>query len=160
MREVRQDAMQQKRDQDGGVEALRGELRMTLRLLTQLEHQPISHATPLPPSYAQALMVLRSFEQRQLQPTLTELVELLGIDKSNVTRLCQRMVEEGHVHIGRDERDRRAKRIRLTAAGAALAERVNEVSVGRYARLAEALGGVEAARELCDRLNSAIKSMA
>lgn len=151
--------MQQKKFESGGVEALRAQLGAMMRLLEQFDHHHTAQDQQLPPSYAQALMVLLTFHHEQQQPTLTDLVELLNIDKSNVTRLCQRMLEEGHIVIARDSRDRRAKRIQLSAQGVALAEAVNEVSIGRFARLSEALGGVEIVMELCARLNEALDGL-
>jgi DNA-binding MarR family transcriptional regulator len=150
--------MQQKRSEVMEVESLRVQMSTMMRLLSQFD-QHYSERDQLPPSYAHALIVLLTFHRQQQQPTLTELVELLNIDKSNVTRLCQRMVEEGHVLISRDGKDKRAKRIQLSAKGIVMAEEVNRISLDRFTQLSEAMGGLEAVAALCERFNEALDGL-
>lgn len=150
--------MQQKRSEVMEVESLRVQMGTMMRLLSQFDQHYNAHEQ-LPPSYAQALIVLLTFQRRQQQPTLSELVELLNIDKSNVTRLCQRMVEEGHVLIARDGKDKRVKRIQLSAQGTAMAEEVNQLSLARFTQLSEAMGGLEAAVALCERFSEALDGL-
>lgn len=142
------------------VEAFRVKLRALVRQLHQLEQHHDLSGEALPPSYAQALIVLLGFHAHEEQPTLTTLVELLDIDKSNVTRLCQKMERAGHVHISRDPNDRRAKRIALSDAGLALAEHINSASLSRLQRVlsglsdAERVNVVEALELLQEQLNA------
>lgn len=64
---------------------------------------------------------------------------VLGLDKSNVARLCAKMEAAGHVHQARSETDGRARLLTLTASGRALAERVEASSRGRFESLLAAL---------------------
>ena len=145
--------MQQKYSDSGLVtendaEELRAQLQLLLRHLEDFDDYETSNGNPLPSSYAQALMVLLGFHHEETSPTLSDLVELLNIDKSNVTRLCQRMRDAGHIDIVRDQRDRRAKRISLSEDGLALAEHVNESSVERFSNLLDSMHDSEKQRVL------------
>ena len=131
--------MQQKKaetSEDAKFQSSASELRELLHSLTRYfdacERHETQDGESIPSSYAQALMVMLDFQNRQMVPTLSDLVDLLDIDKSNVTRLCQRMSESGHVDLARDERDRRAKRIELTTSGEELAEFIQNASQERY----------------------------
>ena len=63
----------------------------------------------------------------------------LGIDKSNVTRLCAKMESSGHLSQRRCPNDGRARLVALTAAGEKLAIRVDRASKERFSRLVAAL---------------------
>src|SRR4051794_33355373 len=52
---------------------------------------------PVSTSYAHALMVVLERGQRKERTSQADLAALLGIDKSNVARLCARMETAGHV---------------------------------------------------------------
>ena len=142
------------------VEVFRARLRALVRHLHHLEQHRDLSGEALPPSYAQALIVLLGFHAREDQPTLSALVELLDIDKSNVTRLCQKMERAGHICITRDPNDRRAKRIALSDVGLALADHINTASLDRLqlvlSRLsdAERVNVVEALELLQEQLNA------
>ncbi len=130
--------MQQKKTEshDDQVQASAAELHDLLHSLTRYFDACERHTTQdgdlIPSSYAQALMILLDFGARGATPTLSDLVDLLDIDKSNVTRLCQRMQEAGHVVITRDTHDRRAKRLELSKDGEELAEFIQNASLERY----------------------------
>ncbi len=111
---------------------LREQLQLLLRQVMELEEHADQDGESLPTSYAQALIILLDFNAQDKRPTLTDLVELLNIDKSNVTRLCQKMKRAGHIDVARDPRDRRAKRIELSQEGLELAEFVNSASLERF----------------------------
>ena len=140
------------------AEALREQLRRLCHLMGQFEHYRDEQGHELPPSHANALVALLDFAQHDANPTLTDLVELLNIDKSNVTRLCQRMQECGHVEVKRDERDRRAKRVQLSARGLVLAHQINAASVARFSSVLGALDDArrEQAQQLLSALNAAL----
>jgi DNA-binding MarR family transcriptional regulator len=70
---------------------------------------------------------------------MSELGAELNIDASNVSRLCARMEEEGHVVRRPSPEDGRVKRVHLTDEGARLARRIDEASLERFERLAETL---------------------
>jgi YD repeat-containing protein len=57
---------------------------------------------------------------------------VLGIDKSNVTRLCAEMVEAGHLVQAESLEDGRTWRLSLTPRGRRLAERVEDASRSRF----------------------------
>lgn len=89
---------------------------------------------PLPMAHAHALMVLASGEMSQ-----QELGRELCIDKSNVARLCARLVEAGHAEQRPDQSDGRSRRVSLTAVGSRLAREVDEASRERFGTLLRAL---------------------
>ena len=133
---------------ENDAEELRSQLQLLLRHLESFDDYETANGNPLPNSYAQALMVLLGFHHEDTSPTLSDLVELLNIDKSNVTRLCQRMRDAGHIDIVRDQRDRRAKRISLSSEGLALAQHVNASSVERFGTLIGSMHDAEKQRVL------------
>lgn len=90
---------------------------------------------PLSPAHAHALMVLLARGELSQQ----ELGVELGIDKSNVARLCARMVEAGHASQEQSETDGRSRRVSLTAAGKRLAREVDTASTARFAALIRGL---------------------
>lgn len=63
---------------------------------------------------------------RDRTPTMSELAEHLGLDRSSVTGLVDRAVARGLLHRTGDERDRRSSRVALTDAGHDLAETCTE----------------------------------
>lgn len=90
---------------------------------------------PLPIAHAHALMVLGArgaLSQRELGAELR-------IDKSNIARLCAKMVEAGHVEQRASERDGRSRIVSLTAAGQRLAREVDAASHARFAAVLAAL---------------------
>lgn len=90
---------------------------------------------PLPLSYAHALMILLDVGELSQQSLGRE----LGIDKSNVARLCARMVEAGHATQRPCEVDRRSRRVTLTERGRRLAREVDASSGRRFTALLEAI---------------------
>jgi DNA-binding MarR family transcriptional regulator len=117
---------------------------------------------PVSPSYAHALMLLHR-RSREGQTTLqTDLAGTLGIDKSNVARLCERMVKAGHAVQTVPAEDGRSRAVALTAKGIRLAERIEIGSRDRFAALTASIpqqrrGAVIAA--LAD-LNAAVETTA
>ncbi|HAH04943.1 MAG TPA: hypothetical protein DCM05_00230, partial [Elusimicrobia bacterium] len=94
---------------------------------------------PISVSHAHALLEL----SRQTDLTQNGLAELLGLTKSAVSRLVERLERLGHVSRRDDSGDRRARRLRLTAKGSRLAEKVNARSLRRFSIL---LDGIPRAR--------------
>lgn len=86
---------------------------------------------PLSMAHAHALMVLLA----QGEITQQKLAAELCIDKSNVARLCARMVEAHHVSQRASERDGRSRLVSLTARGARLAHEVDDASRARFRTL-------------------------
>lgn len=92
---------------------------------------------PLGISHAHALMYLHGAEDEGRAPTQQELGTALSIDKSNVTRLCRRMEELGHLEQCRCDEDGRARRLHLTRSGAKVAKDVLTSSRARFAAIME-----------------------
>ena len=63
----------------------------------------------------------------------------LCIDKSNVARLCAKMVDAGHVEQRPCPGDGRSRRVSLTASGRRLAREVDAASRARFGTLLAAL---------------------
>lgn len=87
---------------------------------------------PLPSSHAHALMLLIAAGRPVRQ---NELGAELGIDKSNVARLCAQMEEKRHVNQEPDADDRRARRVSLTAKGQRVGQDVKQASERRFEEL-------------------------
>ena len=86
---------------------------------------------PLSMAHAHALMVLLARGELSQQ----ELGVELCIDKSNVARLCARMVDAGHAHQRQCDSDGRSRRVSLTALGERLARDVDASSAARFGAL-------------------------
>lgn len=86
---------------------------------------------PLPIGHAHALMVLLARGEISQQALGTELC----IDKSNVARLCAKMVEAGHVEQRQNEDDGRSRLVALTPRGSKLAREVESSSRDRFGAL-------------------------
>lgn len=141
---------------------LRQELRALCRLLSKVERQHDQDGATLPTSYTQAVVVLLDYHTQDKTPTLSDLVDLLDIDKSNVTRLCQRMEQAGYIELKRDDRDRRSKRIHLTDDGVDFARQVNQESLDLFSRIVDQFPDEQQERllELLARLNQIIRQHA
>lgn len=116
---------------------------------------------PVSPSYAHALTIL--LERKRLGQTTSQ-VELgasLGIDKSNVARLCARMEAAGHVVQKRADEDRRSRMLELTRKGSALAGRIEEASRARFGVLMRGVPGEQrqSLLECLAVLNTAVRAL-
>lgn len=114
------------------VRILLQELVQALMLFNDFE--PVA-GQPMTASYGTALILLRRREAgdpEAVGPSLRELGDRLAINKSNVTRMCQRMVRRGHIRLVPCPDDRRIKRVVLTESGHALATEVDRLSVQRF----------------------------
>ena len=90
---------------------------------------------PIAMVHAHALMILSARDALSQQ----ELGIELCIDKSNVARLCAKMVEAGHVTQRADSADGRSRIVSLTARGQRLAREVDTASRARFDALLEAI---------------------
>ena len=117
---------------------------------------------PLSVSHAHALMILLECSRVPVRPTQRQLGTELGIDKSNVARLCARMENAGHIIQQRCEQDGRARRVSLTDKGARVAANVEASSRARFTSVLSAIApharaGVLSALEA---LNDAVRELA
>jgi len=92
---------------------------------------------PLNLPHAHALLELHHSKEPM---TVTELSKNLRIDRTNVSRLCQRMVDEGELERVQDQRDKRARVLQLTEKGKKLADHVDQSSTRHFGKVVEALG--------------------
>lgn len=86
----------------------------------------------LPISHAHALMYLFTVSEPVSQRALCS---QLGIDKSNVARLCSKLEQDGHLVQAADPEDGRAVRISLTSKGRVLALQLERSSRARFERV-------------------------
>jgi MarR family transcriptional regulator for hemolysin len=84
-------------------------------------------------------MILLEAAREENRLAQRELGQILGIDKSNVARLCRRMESAGHIVQSRSKDDGRARLLSLTAAGKRLATKVESSSRARFQRLMSAV---------------------
>ena len=142
---------------------LRRLLQQFIRDFGLLAQRETPCGKPLPTSQAHALMVLLEYARRGEEPSQSDLARELGIDKSNVARICQRMESAGQIARSREQDDGRVLRLRLTNAGVRLAKEVEHASQGRFAALYElipkgqretVLRGLELLTESLSKLDS------
>jgi DNA-binding MarR family transcriptional regulator len=106
-------------------------------------------------------MVLSDYSRTRQKPTQQQLGRVLGIDKSNVTRLCRRMESSEHISQKQCPDDGRARLLTLTEKGARLAARLEQASQMRFTSVMSAIppharAGVLSALEA---LNSAVRQI-
>ena len=89
----------------------------------------------MPVSHAHALMEMLHHPDM----TQNELSERLGLTKSAISRLVARLETNGQVLRLNDDCDRRARRLRLTAKGMRLAQKVNRNSLERFTTLMDGI---------------------
>lgn len=90
---------------------------------------------PLSMAHAHALMVLLAKGEQSQQ----DLGNDLRIDKSNVARLCAKLVEAGHAEQRACEDDARSRIVSLTTNGKRVAREVDAASLARFQSLLGAL---------------------
>jgi DNA-binding MarR family transcriptional regulator len=126
-----------------GSEQLRSRVQAFARGFGFLRTSQTPCGRPLPLSQAHALMFLR--RRGATQTLQRDLGVALGIDKSNVTRLCRKMESAGHVRQVPARDDARARVVTLTVKGARLAREVESASRAKFERLYRALPAGERA---------------
>jgi DNA-binding MarR family transcriptional regulator len=117
------------------IQTLRRGMQRLFRRFGVLAVDATPCGKPLSMAHAHALMVL--LEEGEL--TQQALGGALCIDKSNVARLCARMVEEDHVVQQPNPHDGRSRYVRLTARGERLAREVEVASHDRFGLLLQGL---------------------
>lgn len=140
------------------AERLREQVQRFVRGFGLLAEEQTPCGAPVSPREAHALLVVLERERAGAPLVQTELASTLGIDKSNVTRLVQRLRKDDRVEQVTSEHDARARCLRLTARGRRLAEALERSSRERFERL---LGGIpmreqRAVLAALSRLNEAL----
>jgi DNA-binding MarR family transcriptional regulator len=121
------------------VDELRSAVQRLFRKFGTLGTDTTPCGQPLSLAHAHALLILQSRGALSQQDLGAELC----IDKSNVARLCAKMVEAGHAQQRAGTEDRRSRVVSLTSTGQRLAREVNAASRQRFVAL---LSHVKASR--------------
>ena len=123
------------RASDSQAEELRRVMQRFFRRFGALSSDATPCGKPLSMAHAHALMLLRAGGELSQRALATELC----IDKSNVTRLCAKMADAGHVQQRPNAADGRSRLVTLTPRGAKLAEEVDDASRARFTSLLHGL---------------------
>jgi DNA-binding MarR family transcriptional regulator len=94
---------------------------------------------PVSPSVAHALMALLDRDEAGQVTYQHELAELLGLDRSSITRLCARLESSGRLAQQPGAHDARSRVLRLTPSGRKLANNLRDGSLRRFVRIVEAI---------------------
>jgi DNA-binding MarR family transcriptional regulator len=124
-----------KKTASAGAEELRHLMQLLFRRFGVLAAGSTPCGKLLSMAHAHALMVLLARGELSQQQIGAELC----IDKSNVARLCAKLVDAGHVDQRPGEHDGRSRRVSLTARGERLAREVEQASSARFGALLAAL---------------------
>ena len=114
------------------VEQLRAHVQEFVRRFGLLVTRRTPCGFPVSPSYAHAMMVLLRRAGEGRTTLQSDLAGALGIDKSNVARLCERMVGAGHALQSVPPADGRSRLVTLTAKGTRVAQRIEQGSRDRF----------------------------
>jgi DNA-binding MarR family transcriptional regulator len=148
-------------DREHPGDLLRASIQRFVRTFGLLDGDQTPCGVPLAPTHAHALTALLDRDRRGIASAQQDLVKVLGIDKSNVARLCAKMIEAGHLIHAESLDDGRVWRLSLTPKGRRLAERVEGASRSRFDQILAALPS-DAARSAVirslDLLNEAISA--
>lgn len=117
-------------------EILRDALRHLMVAHGTLETTTRPCGTPLPAPRAHALLELLN---SQTSPSITELAQTLGMERTTCSRMCQRMEAAGELTRLAHPTDGRTNLLALTVQGRVLAERVDTASATHFARVLNAL---------------------
>ena len=118
-----------------GPDLLRRQVQRFVRAFGLLADDRTPCGAPLSPRAAHALMIVLERERVADPPRQNDLAAALGIDKSNITRLVQRLSNEGRIRQLPVEDDGRARILRLTQKGRRLAETIERTSRARFEAL-------------------------
>jgi DNA-binding MarR family transcriptional regulator len=126
-------------EEGAGGEQFRAEVQRFVRGFGLLDEGRTPCGKRRPTAEAHALMALLEASRRGEPLTHRGLAALLRVDKSNVTRLCQRLVEAGELEQTPGAEDARTRRLALTPRGARAARGLERASVERFDRLLAAV---------------------
>ena len=110
------------------VEDLRAHVQQFVRSFGLLVTKQTPCGFPVSPSYAHAMMLILRRAANGLETLQADLAGALGIDKSNIARLCERMVDAGHALQSVPAADGRSRLVTLTSKGARVAHRIEQAS--------------------------------
>jgi DNA-binding MarR family transcriptional regulator len=111
-----------------GVRELQRSVRELVRALGVLSEDQTPCGVSIPPREAHALLILLESEAQRTVLGQADLQRIIGIDKSNIARLVQRLGERGWVSQSPDADDGRRRILGLTARGRSIAASLDERS--------------------------------
>ena len=114
------------------VAAFRAAMQDVLRSFGALNAEQTPCGQTLPIGHAHALQVLL---HAQGEVDQKHLGAALGVDKSNVARLCARMAARGHIEVHSGTEDGRRRLLVLTARGKELAAAVDASSRRKFSQI-------------------------
>jgi DNA-binding MarR family transcriptional regulator len=120
---------------DSQADALRRHMQRMMRRFSALADDSTPCGKPVAMAHGHALMLLASRGELTQQQLGAELC----IDKSNVARLCAKMVDAGDVSQRPSETDGRSRLVTLTPRGRRLAAEVEAASRAKFGKLLAAL---------------------
>lgn len=120
--------------------------------------RPCGATLTIPHAYA-LLTLLQQQQGGGPLLTITALAERLHIDRTNVSRLCQRLVHDGELDRVPHPHDGRAWVVSLTPLGTRLAQRIDALSAGYFAQVLQHLPAditpqLAALAQLCTALDT------
>ena len=129
-------------------------LRRTARAVTQAYERALGPSGLLPTQYS-LLTVLHRAGPR----SLSSLADLMGMDRTTLTRNLKPLERDRLVSVGTDARsenaDRRVRLVSITSAGDKIRERAHPLWVQVHSQMLQGLGS-DAWRELRDQLTTTI----
>jgi len=153
--------VQSARRSGGDVQHLQELVQTFVRSFGLLVAKQTPCGQPVAPSYAHALMLLFDRQERGETSSHHELGKGLGIDKSNIARMCARMEAARHAVQRPAAHDGRSRLVTLTPSGLRLAERIREASMERFRRVLTAIPRDERSKVMASlsTLNSAVGTL-
>jgi DNA-binding MarR family transcriptional regulator len=106
-------------------------------------------------------MILLDRERLGLSTSQSDLAEHLGLDKSNVARVCARLQADEHAKQEVAPDDARSRRVELTQRGRRIATNIQAASLERFQRVLAAVprGKRKAVLESLDLLRVAVGTL-
>jgi DNA-binding MarR family transcriptional regulator len=123
----------------------RDQVRELVRALGVLDDSRTPCGVDLSLREAYALSALGEASARGQDWSQSDLQRALGIDKSNVTRLVQRLAAQGYLEQGVSASDGRVRYLRVSPSGQQTAARLDTLSQARFASVLEHIEPAERA---------------
>jgi DNA-binding MarR family transcriptional regulator len=120
---------------DSQAQGLQASVQAFVRTFGLLVTKQTPCGQPVSPSHAHALMILLDRERLGLSTSQSDLAEHLGLDKSNVARVCARLQAEEHAKQDVAPDDARSRRVELTQRGRRMATNIHAASLERFRRV-------------------------
>ena len=141
---------------------LQAAVRELVRALGVLSEDSTPCGAPIAPREAHALLLLRESEACGVPLAQADLQRSIGIDKSNIARLVQRLGERGWLSQTPDPADARRRVLGLTARGRKAATSLEQRSDALFAAVWNRLdrGDREVVTRCLGRLSEALRAVA